>query len=186
VNIEFLLASGVDPGKLEAALRARVDLATARAADIVRGKLAAYSTRDLLNARTGMLGRAWNAAPLEKKDESSYSLTNPLPYAAIHEYGGTITPKEAKYLSIPLPPATTDRGVMRYSTVREAVEAENLFFVVSKQGNALLAKATGRDQIEAWFALKDQVVIPARHYATQAIEAARPEAEAEIRDAVAE
>ena len=75
-------------------------------------------------------------------------------YSTIQEEGGKIVPKSAKHLSVPLPPALTDRGVSRYTTVREAVEAEKLFYVRTGTGTELLAKRTGKKDLEPWYVLK--------------------------------
>lgn len=42
-----------------------------------------------------------------------------VPYAAIHEYGGTILPVRAKHLSIPVEAGLTGPGIARYKSVRQ-------------------------------------------------------------------
>jgi hypothetical protein len=181
----FQMLQGVDPARLEGALRLRIDLATARAADIVKGKLAVFSSKQILHARTGTLARLWSEAKPERRAEGEYALINRAPYARIHEEGGEIVPKKAKMLAIPLPgPATTARGVARYPSARAAFEAEKLFVLKSKNGNLLLAKRVGRDRLELWYALKDKVTLTARQYATQAIMAARDRATEEVKRAL--
>lgn len=76
-----------------------------------------------------------------------------IPYARIHEYGGTITPKEAKALAIPIDPRFKGR---------RAKNVENLFrlkdILYQKRGKGLIAA----------FVLKKSVFIPPRPWLTPA------------------
>ena len=183
LELEWMVRQGLDPEKLAADVRKRVDLGTARAADIVAGSLRRYSLSIALHGRTGMLARAWGAAIRE--GEGAYRLTNRMPYAAIQEEGGEIHAKNVPHLTIPLPPALTPRGVAKYKSAREAIEKEKLFYLRNRgTGKEIMAKRIGGGKIEAWFALKESVTIPASHYATRAIEAAKPAAEREVERAL--
>lgn len=77
-----------------------------------------------------------------------------LEYAAIQEYGGTIKPKNAKWLAIPLT-----------SNARRSVSPRNfsggLRFVPINETRALLVDKSGKAQ----FALRKSVVIKAQPYA---------------------
>lgn len=77
-----------------------------------------------------------------------------LPYADIHETGGTIRPRHKKYLTIPLKAAKTPAGVTR----APALDWNNTFI-----RNKIIYQKRG-DKIVALFALKKQVTIPARRY----------------------
>ena len=167
----------------------RIDLATKRAADIVVGKLRAFSARDLLHARTGTLARTWTSP--QKDEDGKYTVSNPTVYAAIHEYGGEVTPSRAQALAIPFSdgPALTSRGVPRYKTAREAYQAESLFVLQTRSGGAILAKRSGtgaKAKLDAWYMLRASAQIPERRYATKAIEAARPAAIEEVKRAITE
>jgi hypothetical protein len=175
------LHSGLDAEALLAAKRAQIDLGTARAADILVGYLRRFSSNELLHARTGTLARLWDS---QKVADGEYMISNRAPQAAILEYGGEIRPKTAKALAIPLDAATTDRGVARYPTAREAFDAEHLFMLKAADGRAYLAKRLGPNQLEVWYALKDQVTIPAFQYASEAIAAGRDQAIEEVRSAL--
>ncbi|GHU69910.1 hypothetical protein FACS1894184_14640 [Clostridia bacterium] len=98
-----------------------------------------------------------------------------LRYAAIHEFGGTITAKNVKNLAIPL---------TKEAKLHSPREIEDLIFIKSKKGNALLvrdkrlhtkkgARRKNADKIigppqesdlELLYALKHSVTIPERSY----------------------
>jgi hypothetical protein len=81
-----------------------------------------------------------------------------LPYARIQEYGGTIYPKHAKFLAIPLTAALDSRGV----PLRQGPRFwQNTFVAKSKAGNLLIFQRRGKDIIPL-YVLKDKVTIPAR------------------------
>ena len=84
---------------------------------------------------------------------------NRLPYADIHETGGTITPKNVQWLTIPLRAALTPSGMPR----GRARDFENTFFAYSKAGNLILFQRKGKKAV-ALFLLKKSVTIPARRY----------------------
>ncbi|MBI9113209.1 phage virion morphogenesis protein [Maridesulfovibrio ferrireducens] len=71
-------------------------------------------------------------------------------YARIHQEGGTITPKRAKYLAIPLTPA---------AKVKRPLEWEDTFI---RKG--IIFRNLGNDKIEALYKLQKSVKIPARPY----------------------
>lgn len=78
--------------------------------------------------------------------------------AAVHERGATITPKRAKYLTIPLPPALTGQGVPKRKSAREW---QNTFVLKSKKGNLLIVQKVGKE-IVPLYVLKKSVTIPKR------------------------
>jgi phage gpG-like protein len=82
-----------------------------------------------------------------------------VPYADIHETGGTITPKRVNWLTIPLRAALTPAGMPR----GRARDFENTFFAYSKAGNLILFQLKGKKAV-ALFLLKKSVTIPARRY----------------------
>lgn len=75
--------------------------------------------------------------------------------ARVHEYGMTIKPKNGKYLTIPSSPK---------SKGKRAREFNDLFFIPTDNGNGLLAREKGKDQIEVLFVLVKSVTIPERSF----------------------
>lgn len=78
--------------------------------------------------------------------------------AGIHEFGCNITPKNAKYLTIPC---------NKKSVGKRAGDFQDLFFVESKTGEKFLAqnrKNNGTNQIELLFWLTESVHIPERSF----------------------
>lgn len=70
----------------------------------------------------------------------------------------TIRPVRSKFLTIPLPPALTGAGRMKYNSARNY---PNLRFIKSKAGNLLLAQINNGG-ITPFFVLKDRVDIMTR------------------------
>lgn len=83
-----------------------------------------------------------------------------VPYARIHEYGGTIRPTRAQNLAIPVGDALTRAGVSRYGSPTSIWGA--LKFVLNKKtGKKLLAQA-GRGKLNVLFVLVPEVTLPPR------------------------
>ena len=129
---------------------------------------AAETTPTSTARRTGALWRSYRAQLTEDANTVGVDVGvlrgaegNALEYAALHEYGGTITPKNGQYLAIPLGAAKTKRGVGRGGP-RDY--GDDLIVIRSKRGNLLLVrrpmgKAVG---IEPLFVLVKSVKIKAR------------------------
>jgi len=75
--------------------------------------------------------------------------------AGVHEFGLTIKPKHAKYLTIPLSPAYV--GV-------PAGTVNGLFFYKAKTGNKFLVRNKGNGGLEFAYMLMDKVKIPERSF----------------------
>jgi len=81
-----------------------------------------------------------------------------LVYAAIHEFGGTITPKNADWLTIP------------FADVQgRAKDYTNTFFAWSKNHNLILFQRTGKGEAKPLFVLVKKTEIPARPYLNPAL-----------------
>lgn len=83
-------------------------------------------------------------------------------YGRIHEFGGTIRPRKARKLTIPLKPMLTGKGVARMSA-REFMRhpAALRGFVgafINKRGTAIMG-VRDRGGVEPVFALKDSVTL---------------------------
>jgi phage gpG-like protein len=82
-----------------------------------------------------------------------------LAYAAIHEFGGTITPKNANWLTIPF------AGVKG-----RARDYDNTFFAWSKNKHLILFQRVGKDEVIPLFVLVKESEVPARPYLNPALE----------------
>jgi hypothetical protein len=78
--------------------------------------------------------------------------------ARVQEFGATITPKKAKYLTIPLPAALDQRGVPLKKSARDW---DNTFVARSKAGNLIIFQRRGAI-IVPLYVLKTSVTIPPR------------------------
>jgi phage gpG-like protein len=91
-------------------------------------------------------------------------------YANIHETGGTITPKNTRFLTIPLSEALTNAGVLRFT-------ARQLFAGETKYDGAFVWRgiiygymiAKGKRPVTPLFLLKSSVTIPARYYMSRTL-----------------
>lgn len=82
----------------------------------------------------GSLAQAWKGVIFSpaKNGTVTFGVTNPLPYARIHDKGDDIFPREKKFLAIPLTDEAKDQGWAR------DWQGKELRFGVSKAGNMLL------------------------------------------------
>ena len=184
-------------------LLAGVQRGSVAAGKMLMRELVNASLKDPLTGRTGDLARSWKAEPVEVAgNHVTLAIDNYKVYANILQRGGTIVPKTAKMLAIPVQngPAVTARGLPRYPTAREAYEAEHLFVWTDKTtGNLFLAKGGSpqgpgspkrrqgpKDRLQLWYVLRDQVKIPAFRYASTAIERGRAAALKEMARLIAE
>lgn len=78
---------------------------------------------------------------------------------AIHEKGGTVSAKRAKYLTIPLPAAMDGRGV---PLKKRARDWDRTFVARSKRGNLLIFRKDARGGVTPLYLLKPSIKIPAR------------------------
>ncbi len=86
-------------------------------------------------------------------------------YVTIHETGGTVRPKVAKYLTIPIADNLTAAKDSRYPSARDLFSRSRKGFrpyvFRSKKGNLLIGLKEG-EQTKLLFSLKREVKIPAR------------------------
>jgi len=124
-------------------------------ADIVSKKLSGNP----LKRRTGRLAQSITSLVTRTEKDIIGRVGTNVKYARLHEYGGEIKPKRAKWLTIPLAAAKTPAGVAR----GRARDFENTFFKFSSAGNLILFQRRG-DNIIPLFLLKKSVTIPKRSY----------------------
>jgi hypothetical protein len=88
------------------------------------------------------------------------------PQAAVMEFGGTITPKNGRYLAIPLGPALTAKGVARESARAFIANPQSLGFdhtFVNPRKTAIMGASKGQPP-RAVFALKTSITVPEHSY----------------------
>lgn len=114
-----------------------------------------------------------------------------VPYAAIHEFGGVILPRNVKYLPVPLPWAQQRAKQIRRKAGATLRNARNLTLIKSKRGNLLLAEMTGKGKgrrMSPVFILKKSVRMTARPYMRPSLVESRPKMlsniKSEIRKAI--
>lgn len=76
-------------------------------------------------------------------------------FARIHQFGGVIKAKNAKFLTIPLSEDAAGKRARDFS---------DTFFMKSKNGNLLLMQNTGEESVRALYLLRKSVRIPARTF----------------------
>ena len=162
---------------LETTLPRRAKQIITTAAVELESEVKANQRKAGLHRRTGSLFNRTNARAKFGLStlESEIELTVDVPYARIHEHGGTITPKRSRYLTIPLDAAKTqDRA--QGATRAGARFWPNTYVRRSKAGNLLIFSQTG----EPLFLLKQRVTIPARPYVAPAIAKIRKSLRADL------
>lgn len=119
----------------------------------------------ILRRRTGHLAGSahWEA---KKAGKGTVLTLKSAVYGPIHEFGGTISPKRASFLAVPLPPVMTPAGVAR----GRPRDFPGTFVARSRSGNLIIFQKAGKDRIVPLFVLKKKVTIPARHWASQSVE----------------
>lgn len=119
-------------------------------------------------ARTGQLRRSWKVLVQgERVEDLRGTYATNARHARMQEFGGIQKPRTAKMLAIPLEASRTAAGVSRWNTPLRAILPAafpgGTFVRRSKAGNLILFGKTSPDSDPIpLFALKPQVVIPAR------------------------
>lgn len=100
----------------------------------------------------------------------------------IHETGGTIRRKRAKFLTIPLPAACDSRGLPLKPSARDW---DNTFVARSKRGNLLIFQRRGRGIVPLYL-LKTSVYMPARLRTMEHMEGQLPYFEQRMFEAISD
>ena len=125
--------------------------------------------------QSGILEGGINIVTFAHEDENGVSGVwgvQDVAYARIRELGGTITPKNAKFLAVPVSDAARRAGSPRQMT--------NLAYVQSVKGQPMLVDATTGD---VHYLLRKRVLVPATPYLRPAGDATYPQLAANIRKA---
>ena len=132
------------------------------------------ASNDLLQKRTGNLTRAIfyriEQFGMDVLVRVGVDLMKAI-YGRIHEHGGIITPKRAKYLTIPVGPNLTATGVMRVGAREFISNPQSLGFAgsfVNPARTAIMGRKTG-GAIEAVFALKTSVTLKPTNYISSSL-----------------
>ena len=124
-----------------------------------------------LHVRTGHLHRSIaHEGPRKKGRRIVGAVGSDIPYAPVHEFGGTITPKRTKFLTIPLPAAKTPAGAGRGG----ARSFPNTFVRRSKAGKLMIFQKIGKKRIIPLFVLTKRVVVPKRPWLLPAVKMSVP------------
>lgn len=149
------------PGKIFTALKGAFrEVGDTFLATMVNERLSGHSATSL-GVRTGDLRRSFKKAVSgDNINDLTMFVFTTSKYAQIHETGGTIYPKNTKYLAIPLTAAMTSSGVSRYKSPRDIAL---VYGGRSKAGNIILRTPgmKGKAGIPM-FVLVKSVTIPAR------------------------
>lgn len=127
-----------------------------------------------LKRRTGRLLNTWGET--KKIEESGNSITGSMssagvPYAAIHEFGGTIVAK-GKALAIPLPENQRADGSPKITIQQLFANKANVF--TTKSGVVMQTSGKGKNaKMTPMFVFKKSVTIPARPYVRPALAASQ-------------
>ncbi|MCK9324720.1 MAG: hypothetical protein M0P69_04410 [Bacteroidales bacterium] len=140
---------------------------------IIEQKMKLEVTEKSLNVRSGRLRSSLeskvNRETMSAVIGSGVRTGARAPYANIQETGGTIVPKKAKWLTIPLDANKTARGVMRFNA-SDVIESGGFFREVN--GNLFLFAKQGK-AITPMFILKKQVQLKPSHYLSNTERATR-------------
>jgi phage gpG-like protein len=130
----------------------------------------------VLHARTGRLRSSIGGSILQQGDDLEVHLSaggtragREVPYAAAHEWGATIRPRNGAFLRIPLGPAKTAAGVDRFGGPLRTTGAGQFAVVATGGGRAVLMRTKGPGKGQAWYALVRSVTLPARPFLTPSV-----------------
>jgi hypothetical protein len=130
----------------------------------------------LIGVRTGDLRRALKSK-VDVTADGAEGTVWPDPaqvdYGAIQEFGGTVIPKTAQCLTIPLDAMLTGNGVAR-GTARQVIDSPGAFgftHTFFAKGVLFGTEGSGKSQsIIPLFALKSSVIIPAHQYLSETLD----------------
>ena len=145
---------------------------------------------DPIKRRTGNLANQWTTTHIATADSNKFGVKslagldqNGVGYSLLQEHGGDITPKNAKYLWIPIADNLTGAGVPRM-TPTQAIQAGGfiawnkgpIFFGVDQKGRS---KKSGGLRLHPLFVLKKSVHVEGRMGGTALWESMLPDLKAD-------
>lgn len=133
---------------------------------------------EVLNVRTGDLRRSIFSKVENDGGNISGSVYTRSKYARQREFGGTIRPVNAQFLTIPMPAALTPSGVMKYPRPRDYPDT-----FVDMVG-MMIRQRQGPGMSVPLFKLRNQVYQPPRSFMNSSLEDKRSEIEARLSAAI--
>lgn len=119
----------------------------------------------VLKRRTGKAAGSVQVVPAQAEgDIVTGSIGSNVRYLHFQFKGGTIVPRNAKWLAIPIGNALTPAGVPRYPSPRDA--GKLIFIPRTRAGNAILARRKPGGGLDPLFVLKKSVTIPPHNFLT--------------------
>lgn len=142
-----------------------------RGALVIEAKAKELVSGDVLEVRSGR-GRSSITIDASRLPDS-IAVGSPLGYMALQETGGTIRPKQAQLLTVPLEAAKTPRGVPRFTAREAASKYESTFWQKTPSGSLILfgRNASG---IVPLFAGVKRVTLPPRPWLRPAFDRSLP------------
>jgi phage gpG-like protein len=146
--------------------RRRLELQTFRALTLLEAEVKQNLRKGAgLHVRSGKLLNSWTK---DVRDDGGFIYgelkSEGVPYAAIHEYGGTIVPKNKQYLTIPSEFNRRPDGLPKLTTA-DLMGGLGKSFI----RNGVIFLQEGKNKITPMFYLKKSVDIPARPYLATAV-----------------
>jgi len=144
--------------------------------DRMESSLRVASVTEFDTHPTGALARGWVRDHIVMMGNTvAARMVNRVPYAAIQNRGGTITPKSGQYLAVPISPEARTPGMWPRDYPK------GTFFACGHEGQGVLVHA---DTGDVWWALKREVYIPGNRYVKTGLRPVRPYARKAIRFAL--
>jgi phage gpG-like protein len=143
---------------------------------VVERRLKENVSGTILKVRSGRLRASMGSIVLQKGENlegtigSGVRQGERVKYANIHETGGVITPKNTKFLTIPLKAALTASGVQRF-TARDVMAGATKYSDSYIHNGVIFGIMSGGrgEGADPLFILKRSVTIPARHYLSRTL-----------------
>ena len=175
--------------RLSGVLRTAMQNAGLRHQRAMAERFVPYGSGDPIQTRSGALRRSFGFEVSGSGLETQVRLfSKGLPYARMQEYGGTIRPKNKRYLTIPLPDALTPAGVLKggarlvpRGNRYETADGLPTFIFKSKRGNLLIGARAKNGETRLLYTLKPSVTLKARlGFAETFANVTRPALDAEL------
>lgn len=156
--------------QLSEGLRASFNAAGAEHTRTMTRRFVPYGSGDPIQTRSGALRRSfgWETRGSGLAQELRIFSAG-LPYARVQEFGGTIRPKNKRYLTIPLPDALTPGGSLKggaklVKSGSKYVTADGVptFIFRSKRGNLLIGSRAKNGALRLLYTLKPSVTLKPR------------------------
>lgn len=152
----------------------------------MQGMMIRKLTNDALKVRTGNLRRAVSYRIEERIGETILRVGVDLgkaAYGRVQNLGGTIVPKKAKFLTIPLAPNLTGNGVMRVNAREFIANPQSIGFTgsfVNRRKTAIMGVRPG-GEVEPVFALAKSVRIKPTGFIASTLENSMGDIEKEFK-----